>query len=273
MSQDEYVAVEVNGDGISLEEVLISAKFSGNLQFIQDAIDTALIRQAAEQRGIEVSDDELQQAADDFRLANELNDADATEAWLTERHLSFEEWESALEDQAIAQKLRITLTEGRVEQYFAEQRLLFDSALLAHLVVQEEDLARELRAQIVEDEADFHALAHRYSLDSGTKLAGGYSGQITRADMEAAVEASVFGAHPGDVLGPFKNDDGWELIKVESIQAAKLDDSMRARIKSQLFEEWLKEQRRKAKIAIPLLEPAAAEDSDELDSDGETGQG
>ena len=273
MTLGGYIALEVNGDDIGLDEVLISAKFSGKIQFIDAAIDAALIRQAAEQRGIEVSDDELQQAADDFRLANDLNDAEATETWLAARHLSFEEWESALEDQAIAQKLRIALTEGHVEQYFAEQRLLFDSALLAHLVVREEDLARELRAQIVEDEADFHALAHRYSLDSGTKLAGGYSGQMTRADMDAAVEAAVFGAQHGAVLGPFKNDDGWELIKVESIQPAKLDDSMRAKIKSRLFEEWLDEQRRKSKIAIPLLEPAVTEDGEEPESDGETEEG
>lgn len=249
----EYIAFEVNGEAVSLSDVLTLAKLGGKLQFIQDAVDATLIRQAASERGLEVSDDELQEAANDFRVARELHDTETTEAWLAANHLSQEEWESLLEESISAHKLRDALTSGRVEQHFVEQRDSFDAATVYRLVLAEEDLIRELRAQIIEEGSDFHALARQHSIDA-TKLSGGYAGSIRRTDMEAAVEAAVFGGQPGKIVGPLKTDDGWQLIKIESIDSATLDDSMRETIKSLLFDEWLSERRSKARIRVRLLE-------------------
>ena len=96
-------------------------------------------------------------------------------------------------------------------------------------------------------------------MDEATKLAGGYSGLVTRAGLEAAVEAAIFGAQPGKVIGPIKTDEGWQLIKLESLHPATLDDTLRETLKSQLFDEWLSERRRKAQISIPLLEESESE--------------
>jgi putative peptide maturation system protein len=262
----EYVALEVNGEAVGLYELLRPAKLTGELQFITEAIDAALIWQAAAERGITVTDSELQQAADDFRVAHDLHTAEATERWLAERHLTFEDWELLIERDLVRAKLRDALTDAHVEQHFVENRLSFDFAAVSRLVVSDEDVARELRAQVVEDGADFHALARRYSIDTATRLAGGYSGDIRRAEMEAAVESAVFGGKPGKIVGPLKTDDGWQLIKIESLQTAVLDDSMRETIKSLLFDEWLAEQRRKAHVRIPLLEEFE-EVADELDAE------
>lgn len=256
----EHIALEVNGEEVSLYDVLKLAKLNGQLQFVQTAIDAELIRKAAEQLGIEVSDEDLQQAADDFRVELDLIDTNATEAWLAAHYLSYEDWETLLEGQIIARKLREALTENRIEQTFAEQRLSFDAAAVSRIVLSEEGIARELRAQIVEDGSDFHALAREFSIDDATRLAGGYAGPMRRSEMEAAIESAVFGAQAGKVVGPLKTDDGWHLIKIESLHPARLDDALRETIKSQIFDDWLCEQRRKAKISIPLLE--ALEQSD-----------
>ena len=248
-----YVALEVNGEVVSLADVLRLAKSTGKLQLIDDAINAKLICQAATEHGITVSDDELQQAADDFRIAHALSTPEETEHWLSERHLTFKDWESLLESDLIRHKLREALTADKVEPHFVEHKLSFDSAALSRIVVREEDLARELRAQIVEDGLDFHTLARQYSMDEVTKLAGGYGGHIRRMRMEAAVESAIFGARPGKIVGPFKTDDGWQLIKIESLHPAILNDSTREEIKSLLFDEWLTERRRKARISIPLL--------------------
>ena len=261
-SLSELIALEVNGEAVGLAEVLRLAKFSGNLKFLQDSIDAALVRQAAARQGVEVSGDELQQAADEFRLARELHDAETTERWLAAHHLTYEEWELMLEGEIIARKLREELTAGRVEQHFAEQKLTFDTAALSRIIAPNEDVARELRAQIVEDNADFHALARAYSTDEATRAAGGYIGTVRRTDLEAEVEPAVFGASVGKVVGPFKTDEGWSLFKVEAVNRATLDDETREAIKSRLFEEWLSERRRKANISTPLLEESADEDGE-----------
>lgn len=251
---NECVALEVNGEEISLYDVLKLAKLNGSLQLIDDGIDAALIQQAAKQRGITVSDLELQQAADEYRAANDLYDAETTRVWLETKNLSYEDWESLLEYQVTERKLREALGAGLVDQRFAEQRLSFDKVAISRLVLSEEGVARELRAQILEDGADFHALAREYSNDAVTRPAGGYAGLKVRTELEPALEAAVFGARPGRVVGPIKTDDGWELVKIERFTMATLDNEMRENIKTALFSEWLSEQRRKARISLPLLE-------------------
>lgn len=250
----DYVALEVNGEQVELESVLRKAKFTGQLQFLHDAVDAALIRQAAAQQSLEVSDEELQQAADEFRLEHNLHDVEATESWLAANHLSYEAWEASLEEQSLARKLRDALTAQKIEQHFAENRLSFDTATISQLVVKDEGVARELRAQIVEDEADFHGLARQFSIDNATKLASGFVGTVRRTEMEALIEAGVFGAKPGQIVGPYKTDAGWSLIKIETQHRGQLNDATREAIKAQLFDEWLKEQRRKARIKFSLLE-------------------
>ena len=261
-NRGEQVAVEVNGESISLAETVRAAKCAGLLQFVERAVDAALVRQAAGRRGIEATDDELQQEADRFRAERELFDAEATETWLAGSRLSFADWEAWLEERVTARKLREALTADKVEEHFAVNRLSFDEADVSRLVVADENVAQELRAQIVDDAADFHALARRHSTDAATRPAGGYAGTVRRADLEAAVEAAVFGARPETVLGPFKEGrEEWVLIKVDAVRRARLDDALREKIKDQLFAEWLGEQRDKARLNYPLLRPADDDES------------
>ena len=249
----EYIALEVNGQAVSLREVIMAAKWRGQLAFLRDVADALLIRQEAERRGLAASDNELQQSADDFRISQNLHDADATEQWLRSNHLTMQEWEHLLEEETLARKLRDALTDGRVEQHFAENRLTFDAATISQILVEDEDVARELRSQIVEEGADFHAITRRHSRDEATRLAGGFAGRIPRTEMEASVEAAVFGSRPGKVIGPIKTDAGWMLAKVEMLHPATLDAATREAIKQTLFKEWLDEKRRQARVQIPLL--------------------
>lgn len=252
----EVTAVEVNGEAVSLAETMRGAKCAGLLQFVERAVDAALVRQAAGRRGIEATDDELQAEADRFRAERELFDAEATEAWLAHSRLSFADWEAWLEERITTRKLRDALTAGKVEEHFAVNRLSFDEADVSRIVVADENVAQELRAQIVDDAADFHALARRHSLNAATRAAGGYAGTVRRADLEAAVEAAVFGAQPETVLGPFKEGrEVWVLVKVDAVRRARLDDALRETIKDRLFAEWLGEQRDKARLDYPLLRP------------------
>jgi putative peptide maturation system protein len=267
-SLSEYVAIEVNGETADLLEVLRVAKYWGELGFLQRVVNTLLIRQEAARRGIEVSDDELQQAADEFRAERELHKAEEIEYWLAARRLTFADWESQLEDDLLARKLREEMTNGKVEQHFAERKLSFDAATISQITVNDADMAKELRAQITEEGADFHALARQHSIDAATKPAGGYTGLIQRDALEAAAEAAIFGAKAGDILGPLKTSEGWHLIKMEALHLAALNDATRETIKSVIFDEWLAEQRRKARLSVPLLE-ANEEDEEEENDESE----
>jgi len=88
--------------------------------------------------------------------------------------------------------------------------------------------------------------------------------------MEAAVESAVFGASAGKLTGPIKTDQGWCLIKVEALHPATLNDTTRPKIVSSLFAEWLDEQRRKARVSLPLLE--THEESEEIEETEEANE-
>ena len=121
-------------------------------------------------------------------------------------------------------------------------------------MVANEPLAKELRSQIIEEDTDFYALARQHSQDAVTRPASGYAGVVRRADLISTLEAAIFGAVAGAVVGPFKTQAGWELVKVEARQPAQLDEATRAQIVNTLFGEWLSERRGKARITVPLFD-------------------
>lgn len=253
-SWHQHTALIVNGEEFSLADLLRHAKWREQLAFVQAAADAALIRQSAVERGIAVTDEELRQAAKDFRSARQLYAGAELRRWLAGRSLTLSDWELMLEDDLLRRKLRNALTGAQVEQYFAENRLSFNSATISHLVTREQDVAKEMRMQIVQENVDFHKLARRYSIDEATRPASGYLGRVRRADLDPISAAAVFGAEAGKVVGPLKSDEGWRLIRVHALHPATLDDETRENIQSLLFEEWLAERRGRARISAPLLE-------------------
>jgi parvulin-like peptidyl-prolyl isomerase len=254
----QFTAVIVNGEDISLAEVLRLAKWREQVGFLLAAADSLLIRREALQRGIEVTGEELQKVADAFRIARKLFETEDLIEWLADAHLSLAEWEELLEDEIRLDKVRAAVTAPQIEQHFAENRLSFDAAALSQIVVRDEEVAKELRAQVRDEGADFHKLARTYSIDEATRPAGGYRGILKRDAIAEEARAAVFGAQPldsirGRVVGPFKTDAGWVLIRVHAIHPAALDEATREQIKSTLFGEWLALQRTRAQICMPLL--------------------
>lgn len=247
--------IVVNGEVVTVAEVLAGAKFAGDLGFVRKARDAALIRQEAEQRGIEVSAEEIQESANAFRAARSLHGSRETLAWLSANYLSVEEWEEGLEQELLTRHVRDAVVGKRIEEYFAQHLLSHEGVELSQLLVRDEDLASELALQIAEEGADFHALARRHSLDRDTRRAGGYRGMARRGELPPAAQAAVFGAAEGEVVGPFRAREGWWLLKVEKLHPAVLDGALRERLAEELFEEWLGVRREQAEIQIPLLEP------------------
>src|SRR5262249_24392417 len=194
-------------------------------------------------------------AADVCRKARGLHKASETQAWLAERRLGVEDFQALVERPLLRRKLAEHLTSGQVERYFAENRSQFDRARLSQILVGREGIASELLAQITEDGADFAALARKHSLDETSAPAGGSLGVVDRKNLSPPDDAAGFGARPGDVVGPFKTPQGFHVIKVEEILPAQLDDKTTEAIRDRLFEDWLRQRQRLARVQMPLLDP------------------
>ena len=248
----EFVVATVNGNNVSLREALSLALWRDNLRFVEEAIDNRIVCDAAGQLGISVSLEELQEVADAFRATHNLHKASAMNEWLAERGRTVAQWQEYLEQDILAGKLRNALFDKKVEQYFAENKLDFDRVVISRIVLSDESVAQELWYRIFDDGDDFYALARKHSSDSATRPSGGIVGPVARRDLPPAVQAAVFAAHAGEVIGPIVVKEGWLLVKVEEHLPALLDTEIREQIKSRLFSGWLAEQRDRGHVVRHL---------------------
>ena len=256
MSQLEaIVAITIDDRPTSLRDVLRSWKIAGRLEgLLRQVVEEKLIADAAQRENVSISDAELQAGADAFRQTHGLHLAEKTHAWLRAHRLTVEDFQERIQAGLLRRKLAEHLVGGQIERYFAENRTQFDRARLSQIVVDREGVAQELLTQLIEDGADFAVLARKHSRDAETRQAGGFLGVLDRRKLSPAVEAAVFGARPGDTVGPFKTPHGWHLIRVEELLPAQLDEQTAGVIRERLFQDWLQHRLTQARVHMPLLD-------------------
>lgn len=250
---NDVEAVKLAGESVSLGQLLHVLKVADKWQFVDDAIAELMLVRAARQQGIHISDEQLQRAADVFRQVHGLQNAEDTHRWLGERHWTIDDFEQHVEARLLRNELAARVAgDEQVERHFAEHRRAYDRAVLSHIVVADEGLAEELKSQIVDDGADFAALARKHSTDEHSKDHGGFLGGTDRTSLNPAIEGAVFSASEGDVVGPVKTDRGFHLIKIERLILGKLDDEIARVIRDDLCRQWLQSERGTAQVEVPL---------------------
>lgn len=240
-------ALSVNNREIPLEELVRRLKTAGWETVLKPVLQETILTAYAREKMITVTEEELQSRFDAFRRRNRLFSAGDTVSWLEKKGLTLEDLEGEMEANIIAAKVREAIPQEAVGKYFAENKVNLDAVEIGLLTVPEEEVAREILAQICEDEADFMVLAREYSIDERAKQ-GGYVGLVARTGLPEEASAAVFGAAEGEVVGPFELEAGYSLIRVIAQHPAVLDDRRESEIRNVLFQNFLVEQESKAKI-------------------------
>jgi len=230
--------VHRNGS-LTADDLLRHLALTGQSHLFAEAALVGVVLAAARQRGLAVSDDQLQQAADRYRADRGLYAAAETLEFLRRHGLTDEDLERFCEYQVLAAALKDQLAgDPAVEAYFVVHRGLFDRAKVSVIRLATAGQAEEVLMRITEDGEDFGQLARQLSLDPATRPGGGYLGEVSRATFPPPLAARVFNARPGDVLGPFEADGGAQLLRVEGIARAELTGPVRAEIRERIFLEW-----------------------------------
>lgn len=112
------------------------------------------------------------------------------------------------------EKLKATVTQPNLKEYFIERKLFLDQVVLSRLVVENQALAQELKSQIVEDGARFEQLVQEYSV-AEDRIFNGMMGAVSRGKMPDALRAAIDLANPGDLLKPLEIQGLWYLVRVE----------------------------------------------------------
>ncbi|MFN0055519.1 MAG: peptidylprolyl isomerase [Planctomycetales bacterium] len=248
-------AARIDGQDVSLGEILHCLKLTGGLGFVRQALADLIVQRRARTLGLEVSDADVQAEVNSLRKQLKLFKAAQTQEWLKEHHLTLDDLAESAEWSLLKSRLKErVVTRDQVELYFSEHRRSFDRVQCAHILVEDEGVAEELKVQLVEDGADFSTLAARFSTDEKSRHSGGDLGEVVRTALAPAVESAVFSARAGEVVGPVKTDMGYHLVKVERLMLGALTDALRGSISEHLFTQWLEGEFSGNRVAITLYD-------------------
>jgi len=166
--------------------------------------------------------------------------------------ITLDDFEVFIVDALYQEKMNAKIIEGgAVADYFQANLPKFESMIVSHIVMDSEGAAREILSVLREDEESFADLAREHS-EADTKSTGGYIGKVMRGAMSPEIEAKVFNAEEGDLLGPFPTGDGtyYEIFRVDSKRQAQLDQETEGEICRLLRDEWLARKAREHRIEM-----------------------
>jgi len=233
--------VKIDGNEIDIVEFVRVLKLTGQFealleQFVRDRLAALGARKA----GIQVSEAEIQERADQFRRVRGLHRASDTNKYLDAMRISVEEFEAFITDSLYQEKMMRTVSgDPAVQGYFKLNSPKFDSIEVSHIVLDSEAKAREMIAVLRDDPDSFDEMAREHSI-ADTRDRGGLIGKVLRGSLRSDVEAKVFNAAAGDLLGPFTSADrtAFEIFRVNAKHPARLDDDTGTEVRRLLREEW-----------------------------------
>lgn len=249
---DEGNLVRVNAHTLTVDQAIACLDFIwDDGRIIEGLVNTCLIHEELERDPIPFTDAELQEALNKFRAAKGLHKAKDTLRWLEEHGMSQEGLERHVRSDALVARLRDRVVADAVDQYFKQHGREFDTVRMARLEVATERQAHELAEQIRSGKLDFYAAAERCFVEAAACSAtpeGNPFTVIERRHASPAIREQMFAAKPGELVGPVSVGDNSALFRILKIDPGQLDGRVREAIKTILFDGWLAERRRSARI-------------------------
>ncbi|MBW4517971.1 MAG: peptidylprolyl isomerase [Timaviella obliquedivisa GSE-PSE-MK23-08B] len=247
---------------ISFQQALQSLRNSGKLSlFLEEIATQYLLEQEFQQRSdLEIQASAIEEAIVTFQQQNGLTELRNFQSWLKSKG-----WDESIFREQIAlnlklEKFKVQLAQPQLLQHFIENKLLLDQVVLSRIVVASQDLAEELKIQIVEESGSFEGLAQTYS-QSEDGATNGMMGAVSRLQIQQTIAIDVYAAEVGEIIGPIACDgDCWCLIRVEKMLPATLDYATAQQLQDEIFQQWLSNKMQSLVIDLCLSEPIHSAD-------------
>jgi foldase protein PrsA len=212
-----------------------------------DLVNQALIEQAAQQKGIDISDDDIQKQVDQLR--GNFKDQSQFDKALQSAGMTLDQLKTQIRSQLVTQKLVEVLaastkvTDADIQQYYNNNKAEFTQPAAkraSHILFKDQATAEKVLKMLQTNKITFSQAAREYSIDPSSASKGGDLGWPTQSyvpEFEAAVKKLKKGQMSDVVQSPV----GWHIILVTDERPATqqpLSD-----VKSQI-EEMIVQQRR-----------------------------
>lgn len=129
-------------------------------------------------------------------------------------------------EQKIGAKLAsvVPVSPAQLQAAYQKQIDQFDQVESAHILVKTKPEADRILAQVRKNPASFAALARRFSIDTGSKNAGGQLGFQPHSQFVKPFADAIFAARPGSFI-EVHTQFGWHVVHVIAHRKATLEQA------------------------------------------------
>jgi parvulin-like peptidyl-prolyl isomerase len=213
------------------------------------------LEKEAADRGVEVTDQEIEQELQSVRQQQQLSSDKAFQKALQQAGLTEDELRSQLRLQVISNKIQEDLTgqadkptDDDIQKFYDANKSSFEqpeSRDIRYILNADEAKAKAAKAALDQDNSaeSWKKVAAQYSTDATTKNEGGVRAGVTQGSFEDALDSAIFDASEGEVSGPVQTSQGFYVFQVDSIKEAgvKSLSEVKDQISQQLTQQFQQE--------------------------------
>jgi parvulin-like peptidyl-prolyl isomerase len=234
--------VRIDDEVITTEDFVKLLKFTGQFEtLMEEIVKDKLIVHAAKRQDVAVTPEDVQERADQLRRVRGLHRAVDMNKYLDSTGLTLDDFEQYVIEMILHEKILKQIgSDEAVEEYYSLNSPKFDSIEVSHIVLDSEGKAREIMAILEDDPESFEDMAREHSI-ADTREEGGYIGKVLRGALQTEVEAKVFNASEGDLLGPFPSGDEpyFEIFTVNSKVPSTLNEQTVEEVRRIIKDDWI----------------------------------
>jgi foldase protein PrsA len=202
--------------------------------YLSTLIRRAVLTPEATERGIEVTEAEVQDQLD--AIAAEFPSQSAFEEALKEQGLTLDQLTQLVEDRALEEKLRAEITaevgptDEEIRAFYDDNSDDFRETEAQHILVAKRalatDISRQLQAAPKRQVAGLFArLAKRHSTDNSNKDNAGELGFFSPGDFVPEFDEGAAALAIGEVSDPVRSEFGWHVIRVTGRRPIPFDQA------------------------------------------------
>jgi len=225
----------VGGESVTEQQWMDELRNKHGEEVLQNILNRIVVEKEAKALGIQVSDEEV-----DRELRNTMSGYDSEEQYYnqmqSELGLSRQEireetlYRLTLQEVATA---GIIIEDKEIDDYLEENSDLFRLQKLMEfslIKVSTYEEAEEVMDRL-ENGEDFASLARELSIDEDSRKRGGSVGAVEEDDPFWPEEllATAAGLDEGDIAGPLRDDDSYDVIRLDRITSPPMPDEREIR--------------------------------------------
>lgn len=206
-------------DGETVENVAVVATYSGKKLTSEDVL-AEIERLPGPSRAYLSAPDRKRQFVENIILNDLLFEEGKKQGYDTDPDIDRQV--ADMRKRLVVQKLMRELqkppeiTDEQAKQYYDDNPNLYSTTQIkaSHILVKDEETAKQIRAELEKDPSKFAELAKEKSTDRTSGARGGDLGKFAQGRMVPEFEKVAFSLQPNQLSQPVKTQYGWHVIIV-----------------------------------------------------------